>query len=121
MLPTDGAVHLGPGGVGLGRQSQECSGERPQRAGWRGFGCAASRRGRCGPVAFGECSVLRVTLSEPAGGPSRCSPLLPLRMPGVGIAVVLWAPDPTSSLALRMLGVATDRLLRMVKVWLLPA
>jgi len=125
VLPTDGAVHLGPGGVGLGRQSQECSGERPQCAGWRGFGDAASRRGQCvtvvGPVACGERSARRVTASTRVGGRARSRPLLLLRTPGGGAGVGICAMGDPRPLILRMVGVAADRFLRMVTVWLLPA
>jgi hypothetical protein len=125
VLPTHGAVHLGSGGVGLGRRRQERTGKRPQRAGWRGFGGAASLRGRSvavvGPVAFGERSAFLVTASTRAGGRSRWPLPLPLRTAGVRIAVAPWAPDPTMSPGLRMVGLAADRFLQMVMVWVLPA
>ena len=124
MLPTHGAVHLGSGGVGLGRQSQECSGERPQRAGGRGFGGAASLCGRdvavVEPVAVGDRSARRVTASTPFPGGSWCSVPLSLRMMGDGVGVRLLVPDFCLA-HLRMVGVAADRFLQMVMVWLLPA
>jgi hypothetical protein len=125
VLPAHGAVHLGSGGVGLGRQGQECSGERPQRAGWRGFGGAASLRGQCirvvGPVALGGRSGRPVTASARVGGRTRSRPLLLLRTAGGGAGVGICAMGDPRPLILRMVGVAPDRFLRLMTVWLLPA
>jgi hypothetical protein len=123
VLPAHGAVHLGSGGVGLGRQGQECSGERPQRAGSRGFGGAASLRGQCirvvGPVALGGRSARPVTAS--VGGRTRSRPLLLLRTAGGGAGVGICAIGDPRRLILRMVGVAPARFLRLMTVWLLPA
>lgn len=120
VVTTHGAAHLGSGGVGLGRQSHECSGERTQRAGWRGFDVTGALRGRgapvVGPVALGARSARRVTASTRVGGRTRSPPLLALRTAGGGAGV----EDPRA-LILRMVGVAADRFLQMVTVWLLPA
>jgi hypothetical protein len=124
VLPAHGAVHLGSGGVGLGRQSQECSGERPQRAGGRGFDGAGSLRGQSvavvGPLAVGKRSALPATANTPFAGGSWCSVPLSLRMMGDGAGVRLLVPDFCLA-HLRMVGVAADRFLQMVMVWLLPA
>ena len=121
MVAAHGALHFGSGGVRLGRYREQRPGERAKRAWRRRSGIAASVLGRrvrtIGPVGLGErWSFTTVTTREPASGPSRCSLALVLRMAGVGIGVVLGVPHPTSSAGLRMVGVAGDRLLRMVMV-----
>lgn len=93
---------------GLGRQGQECSGERAQRAGWRGFDVTGALRGRCvavvGPVTLGERSPLRVTASTLSGGPSRSPPPLPLRTAGGGAGVGLSVMGDPGAFILRMVG-----------------
>ena len=124
VVPTHAAVHLGSGGLGLGRQSQESSRERAEGTRWR-VSDAASLRGRCapvvGPVAVGERSARRVTASTLSGGRTRYRPLLALRTAGGGAGVRLCAMGDPGAFILRMVGVAADRFLAMVTVWLLPA
>lgn len=124
VLAAHGALHLGSGGVSLGRYRQQRPGQRPQGAWRRRSGIAASVLGRrvrtIGRVAPPERWSFTVTPRELATSGSRCPPLR-LRMAGVGIGVVLGVPDPTSSRGLRMAGVSGGRLLRMVMAPLLVA
>lgn len=108
-LPTGGAAYLGSYRMVLGRQSQKCPSERPERTGWWRFGWAASLAGRCSPVDAptftADLPPPGVTANAFVRSSSGCRPLLPLRMVGAGAGVGFLASWDPTAMGLRMAGV----------------